>query len=184
MVSVPARREAVGFVRKRGVSERRACSLMGIARSSLRYESRLETKDGPVLARMRELAEQYPRYGYRRIQVFLARDGMAMGPGRAYRLWNAAKLQVPTKHPRKRVASGRPVRPSYSPGPRVGVRLRPRHVSGWQEAEVSDRGRRVHQRGARHRGCRQYQIESSHPGSRTVCEPPWRPAISAFGQRS
>jgi len=36
---------------------------------------------------MRELSAQYPRYGYRRIRIFLGRDGYRMSPGRAYRLW-------------------------------------------------------------------------------------------------
>jgi len=54
------------------------------------------------------LSAQYPRYGYRRIQVLLERQGHQMGADRAYRLWREAKLQVPRKRPRKRVAAKRP----------------------------------------------------------------------------
>ncbi len=57
---------------------------------------------------MRELARQYPRYGYRRIQVFLARRGFEMSPERAYRLWRQAGLQVPRRRARRRIATGRP----------------------------------------------------------------------------
>lgn len=57
---------------------------------------------------MRELAAQYPRYGYRRIQVFLARRGHVMSADRTHRLWRLAALQVPRKRPRRRVASHRP----------------------------------------------------------------------------
>jgi putative transposase len=57
---------------------------------------------------MRELAAQYPRYGYRRIQVFLARYGHVMSTDRAYRLWRLHGLQVPKKRPRRRVATSRP----------------------------------------------------------------------------
>jgi putative transposase len=57
---------------------------------------------------MRVLAAQYPRYGYRRIRIFLGRDGHRMSPGRAWRLWQAAGLQVPRKRPRRRVAAVRP----------------------------------------------------------------------------
>ncbi len=57
---------------------------------------------------MRLLSAQYPRYGYRRIRIFLGRDGHVMSPGRAYRLWRVAKLRVPRKRGRKRVASSRP----------------------------------------------------------------------------
>lgn len=57
---------------------------------------------------MRELASQYPRYGYRRIQVFMARRGHVMSADRAHRLWRLAGLQVPRKRPRKRAACHRP----------------------------------------------------------------------------
>jgi putative transposase len=56
---------------------------------------------------MKELSARYPRYGYRRIQVFLERDGKVMSTDRAYRLWKKAGLQVPKKRPRKRVAAHR-----------------------------------------------------------------------------
>jgi len=69
-----------------------------------------------VIARMQELSAQYPRYGYRRIRIFLDRDGHAMSPSRAHRLWRAARLQVPRKRPRKRVAAARP-RPQAPTGP-------------------------------------------------------------------
>jgi putative transposase len=61
-----------------------------------------------VRARMRELAAQYPRYGYRRIRIFLERDGHVMSPERTYRLWRSSGLQVPRRRPRRRVATGRP----------------------------------------------------------------------------
>jgi Ala-tRNA(Pro) deacylase len=67
MVSVPARRSQVGYAQVRGLSRRRACTLIGVARSALDCLPRKAHKDGPVLDRMRELSAQYPRYGYRRI---------------------------------------------------------------------------------------------------------------------
>ena len=50
-----ARREQVEFACERGMSERRACGLLGIARATLRYERRLPAKDAPVIADMRSL---------------------------------------------------------------------------------------------------------------------------------
>jgi putative transposase len=79
-----------------------------VARSSLNYESRKAAKDAVVTERMKEHAAHYPRYGYRRVRIFLGRDGHAMSPGRAWRLWHVAGLQVPRKRPRKRVKTGRP----------------------------------------------------------------------------
>jgi putative transposase len=81
---------------------------MSVARSALSYESKLMKKDAPARARMRTLAHAYPRYGYRRIRIFLGRHGHQMGVDRAYRLWRSEGLQVPRKRPRKRVAGTRP----------------------------------------------------------------------------
>ena len=108
MVSVQARRLQVAYAASRGLSVRRACTLLKVARSALNYRSRCEERDAPVMAAMRQLAQRYPRYGYRRIQVFLELDGHVMGTDRAYRLWALAGLQVPRNRPRRRVASRRP----------------------------------------------------------------------------
>jgi putative transposase len=108
MVSVPARRSQVAYATGKGLSQRRACTLLKVGRSALKYRSRKAERDAPVITRMAELSGQYPRYGYRRIRIFLGRDGHAMSPGRAHRLWRAARLQVPRKRPRKRIATGRP----------------------------------------------------------------------------
>jgi putative transposase len=108
MVSAQARRSQVGFANNRGLSVRRACALIGVARSTMGYEPRMPAKDGPVVTVMRELSSQYPRYGYRRIHIFLARRGHEMSPDRAYRLWQLAGLQVPRKRPRRRIAGSRP----------------------------------------------------------------------------
>jgi putative transposase len=105
MVSPQARREQVAWLYQGGLSKRRACGLIGIARSGLSYTLRQPAKDAPVMDAMRRLSGQYPRYGYRRVRIFLDREGMTMSPGRAERLWRKAKLQLPQKRPRKRAAS-------------------------------------------------------------------------------
>jgi putative transposase len=115
-VSVPVRRRQVAYGRECGLSVRRGCTLFSVARSALNYRSRMPAKDAPAIARMKELSAQYPRYGYRRIHVFLGRDGHRMGVARAHRLWQAAGLQVPRKRSRKRVAAARP-RPQTPTGP-------------------------------------------------------------------
>jgi putative transposase len=115
MVSVPARREQVAYARERGLSARRACTLLSVSRSALDYKSRMTAKDAPVIAVMIELSARYPRFGYRRIRIFVVRAGHDLGFGRAHRLWRQAKLQVPRKRPRKRIATGRP-RPSAPTG--------------------------------------------------------------------
>jgi putative transposase len=87
MVSARVRREQVAFVQTRGLSRRRACALLSVARSSLGYQSRLVAKEAPIVAAMRTFASQYPRAGYRTMMIFLAREQHVLRPDRAYRLW-------------------------------------------------------------------------------------------------
>lgn len=107
MVSTCARRAQVLLAEGKGLSRRRACALLGVSRSGLGYVSRLDVRDRPVIEQMQKLAGQYPRYGYRRIRIFLRRAGVSLSIGRTWRLWNKAGLQVPRKRPRRRVASQR-----------------------------------------------------------------------------
>lgn len=116
MVSSQARREQVAFACERGLSKRRACELIEIARSGLDYVSVRAERDAPTLEAMRRLAARYPRYGYRRIRVFLRREGHGMSRHRAHRLWRLAGLQLPRRRPRRRVATSRP-RPLPALGP-------------------------------------------------------------------
>ena len=108
MVDARVRRQQVAYTQSRDLSDRRACAVLSVARSTLGYQSRLAVRDAPALAAMRRLAPQYPRYGYRRIRIFLRREGHVMSPDRAHRLWRHAGLQVPRRRPRRRVATGRP----------------------------------------------------------------------------
>jgi putative transposase len=108
MVGARVRRQQVAYARTRGLSSRRACALLSVARSAIAYVSRRTTRDAPAVAVMRELAGQYPRYGYRKIRIFLGRRGHPMSAERSYRLWRQAGLQVPRRRPRRRVATGRP----------------------------------------------------------------------------
>src|SRR5262249_42241256 len=108
MVGARVRRQQVAYAEARGLSRRRACALLSVARSTVGYASRLAARDAPAVTVMRELAAQYPRYGYRRIRIFLRRAGHPMSADRAHRLWRQARLQVPRRRPRRRVASGRP----------------------------------------------------------------------------
>ncbi len=78
MVGPQGRREQVRLACQRGLSERRACGLIGVARSTMGYVPQLPVKDAPVVEAMRTLSAQYPRYGYRRIRIFLRRQGIEL----------------------------------------------------------------------------------------------------------
>jgi len=101
---------------ERGHSQRQACELIELPRSMLQYRSVRAERDAPALDAMRRIAARYPRYGYRRIRIFLRREGHAMSPQRAYRLWRSAGLQLPRRRPRRRIATSRP-RPLPTNGP-------------------------------------------------------------------
>jgi putative transposase len=108
VVSPQGRREQIAFGCERGLSKRRACGLLEVSRSSLSYQLRLPAKDAPVIEAMKALSSQYPRFGYRRIRIFLQRQGHRIGWYRTHRLWRAAGLQLPRRRPRRRIAASRP----------------------------------------------------------------------------
>lgn len=116
MVSSQALRDQVYFAIARGHPKRRACELIGMARSTLRYQPRLPARDAVPLAAMRRFAHQYPRYGYRSTRIILQREGNAMSWQRAHRLWQSAGLQLSRRRPRRRLAGSRP-RPLPPTGP-------------------------------------------------------------------
>ena len=102
MVSPQCKREAVGILTaERALSVTRACGLVGISRSLYRYRSRL----APALElrnRIAELAAMKRRYGYRRIQVLLRREGWSMNHKRTCRLYREQGLAV-RRRKRKRI---------------------------------------------------------------------------------
>src|SRR5688500_19179182 len=108
MVGARVRRQQVAYAEGRGLSRRRACALLSVARSTIGYVSRLIGPDADVVAPLRTLAAQYPRYGYRTIRIFMERQGHVLGTDRMYRLWRQEGLQVPRKRPRRRVVASRP----------------------------------------------------------------------------
>lgn len=108
MVGPPERRQQVQLACERGLSQRRACGLGGVSRSTMRYALRMPAKDAPVIDAMKTLSARYPRYGYRRIRIYLRRQGMKRSWSRACRIWRCAGLQLPKRRPRRRIAASRP----------------------------------------------------------------------------
>jgi len=84
------------------LSERHACGLVGISRSSARYEAR-RSGDQELRERLRQLAGERRRFGYRRLHVLLRREGKLVNHKRVYRLYREEGLTVRRKG-RKRVA--------------------------------------------------------------------------------
>lgn len=90
-------------VSERGLSERRACRLVGVWRSTYRRRTTRSTTS-PLCERLRTLAGEWPRYGYRRLHVLLHREGWVVNHKRVFRLYQAEHLTVRRRR-RKRVAS-------------------------------------------------------------------------------
>ena len=104
-MTVAGRREAVALLRLTGVSERRACRLLGLGRSSLRYRPR-EGRDEALRQRLLGLARRHPRYGYRRAWAVLRREGWAVNLKRVHRVWKELGLAVPRPRRRRRRRGG------------------------------------------------------------------------------
>jgi len=89
-----------------GISERRACSLLGTDRSTVRYRSRRPV-DGALRARLRSLAAERRRFGYRRLGLLLAREGLRPNHKKLCRLYREERLQVRHRGGRKRAVGTR-----------------------------------------------------------------------------
>jgi len=88
-----------------GLSERRACQLLGMTRSSYRYTVRRQQPAG-LRERLRELAQERHRFGYRRLTVLLRREGWAVNHKRVYRLYREEGLGV-RRRKRQRIGAVR-----------------------------------------------------------------------------
>lgn len=107
MVTPAARREAVAHLSQHyEVSQRRACHSIGADRSTVRYRSR-RPDDAPIRARLRELAAIRRRFGYRRLQILLRREGTHMNHKKLRRLYAEERLQVRRRGGRKRALGTR-----------------------------------------------------------------------------
>ena len=84
-----------------GVSERRACRVLGQARSTQRHKPRIRPDERRLVARVVELARAYGRYGYRRITALLRREGWRVNAKRVERIWRQEGLKVPRKQPKR-----------------------------------------------------------------------------------
>ena len=102
----PIKRRVIRDVRPLfGISERRACRIPGVHRSTQRHR---RTRDDRDLAnKLRTLAGERPRFGYRRLHILLRRQGDIVNHKRVYRVYRDEGLAVRTKTRRTGVAQTR-----------------------------------------------------------------------------
>ncbi len=86
---------------KLGVSERRACRVLGQHRSTQRKAPRGRADEAALTADIVALASRYGRYGYRRVAALLRDAGWAVNTKRVERIWRREGLKVPQKQPKK-----------------------------------------------------------------------------------
>ena len=102
MVSVQARLAQARYGIEPGVSQRRACALLQVAKSGLTNMCKMPLKDASVVKAMRHYFGKHPRFGARRVKIFLRRDGIALRLDLTARIWAKHGLQVPAKKTQRR----------------------------------------------------------------------------------
>ena len=86
---------------KLNVSERRACRVIGQARSTQRRRPIVREDEDALTGRIVQLASCYGRYGYRLITALLRREGWRVNHKRVERIWRREGLKVPQKQPKR-----------------------------------------------------------------------------------
>lgn len=113
MVTPDARRNAVAHACAcHGISQRRACRILAVDRSSVRYR-RLRSDDAELRDAIRAVAVERRRFGYRRIHIMLGRQGIVMNQKKLRRLYREEGLTVRKRGGRKRALGTR--RPLFHP---------------------------------------------------------------------
>ncbi|MER9245611.1 IS3 family transposase [Mesorhizobium sp. M0590] len=116
MVTPAAKRKAVARLKEGfGMSERRACKAIGCCRMTVRYETS-RPNDRELRERMKAIAQERRRFGYRRLLVMLRREGLVVNHKKLFRLYREEKLAVRRRGGRKRAIGTRapmvvPLRP-------------------------------------------------------------------------
>lgn len=116
-MTVAQRRQAVEQLVEQSISQRKACVMVSMSRSSYRYQAMARPEEEELKKRLHELAVKHPRYGYRRQTVLLRREGRGDNHKRVYRIWKEEGLQLPRRRKRKRLK-----------GPIGEMKKKPRYV--------------------------------------------------------
>src|SRR3954462_11683239 len=107
MVGPVAKREAIAHLQaSMAMSERRACSIVGADRKMVRYRS-CRPPETELRGRLRELANERRRFGYRRLFILLRREGEPSGINRIHRLYREEGLSIRKRRGRRKAVGGR-----------------------------------------------------------------------------
>lgn len=103
MVSPHAKRQAVRhLVAEQQMSERHACEVVDVPRSTARYQPQGQADDAQTVETVREFAYRFPQHGYRHITALMQREGYAINHKRVERIWREEGLQLSRRKTVKR----------------------------------------------------------------------------------
>jgi putative transposase len=139
MVSPSQRRRAAHMLQQRlGLSQRRACQIVGQHRSTQRHRPENPDPDRDLRAELRRFARRHPRWGYRRAHAVLRREGHHLNRKKVQRLWREEGLRVPPRrHKRPRLGI------SSTPADRLSATY-PNHVWALDyQFDVTVQGRKL-----------------------------------------
>lgn len=127
MVGPAAKREGVAhLLAVMGLSERRACRIVGADRTMVRYQS-CRPPDAELRVRLRELANERCRFGYRRLFILLRREGEPSGVNRIHRLYREEGLSVRKRRARRKAL-----------GTRAPILVEAKPIARWSTDFVND----------------------------------------------
>jgi len=145
MVTPGATRDAVAHPREHhGLSERRACNLVGVSRRVARYRPS-RPDDGPLRQRLRDLAREPRRFGYRRLGLFAGSGGHDAQPQEAAEdISRGEPAGTPPRRPQTRLGHQGADGAAGRAEPALVTRLRVRHADVQPALSHPVRGRRLH----------------------------------------
>lgn len=102
MVSPQAKKNCVQAMESHGLSQRRACRLVGACRGTIRYKQSERVGEEVLREKIKKIAHERRRFGYRRIHLLLKRDGMRINHKKVFRVYRELELKVRKRGARKR----------------------------------------------------------------------------------
>ncbi len=181
MVSPQGRREQVELACQRGLSQRRACGLISVARSTLSYELRMPAKDAPVIEAMRLLSAQYPRatgIAYPHLSSATGTGAeLVQGSSLVATGWAAGAQEAGTQaHCHRKASSELAVDDEHGLGLRLCVRQHGRRAAD----QMIDSGGRIHPGMFGNRCGRRYSVPARHRGVGAIDQHSWRALVPSL----
>ena len=108
MVAPQAKKKCVeAMVSDHGLTQRQACKLVGACRGTVRYTACVRADEEELRAKILKIAHERRRFGYRRIQMVLERDGLIVNHKKVFRIYQDLQIKVRRRSARKKALGTR-----------------------------------------------------------------------------